>query len=137
MTDPQYALSIRQPWAWAILHAGKDIENRSWPAPRWMIGQRFWVHVSKWWRPEDVQEDAEDAIDLARIRGVEPPRVTLRMLREQTGGIIGSARLVGCVTRSTSPWFVGPVGFVLADREPCEFRPCKGKLGFWRVEMQA
>ena len=24
------ALSIRQPWAWAILHAGKDIENRSW-----------------------------------------------------------------------------------------------------------
>jgi hypothetical protein len=22
------ALSIRQPWAWLILHAGKDIENR-------------------------------------------------------------------------------------------------------------
>ena len=31
MTDlPDIALSIRQPWAWAILHAGKDIENRSW-----------------------------------------------------------------------------------------------------------
>lgn len=26
----QVALSIRQPWAWAILHAGKDIENRDW-----------------------------------------------------------------------------------------------------------
>ena len=24
------ALSIRQPWAWLILHAGKDIENRDW-----------------------------------------------------------------------------------------------------------
>lgn len=24
------ALSIRQPWAWLILHAGKDIENRVW-----------------------------------------------------------------------------------------------------------
>ena len=24
------ALSVRQPWAWAIIHAGKDIENRSW-----------------------------------------------------------------------------------------------------------
>lgn len=23
----QVALSIRQPWAWAILHAGKDIES--------------------------------------------------------------------------------------------------------------
>lgn len=28
---PPLALSIRQPWAWAILCAGKDIENRSWP----------------------------------------------------------------------------------------------------------
>lgn len=24
------ALTIRQPWAWAIIHGGKDIENRSW-----------------------------------------------------------------------------------------------------------
>ncbi|MCC6538545.1 MAG: ASCH domain-containing protein [Bryobacterales bacterium] len=23
-------LTIRHPWAWAILHAGKNIENRSW-----------------------------------------------------------------------------------------------------------
>lgn len=24
------ALSIRQPWAWAILHTGKSVENRDW-----------------------------------------------------------------------------------------------------------
>lgn len=24
------AITVRQPWAWAIIHAGKDIENRSW-----------------------------------------------------------------------------------------------------------
>src|SRR5438876_81719 len=24
------AISIQQPWAWAIVHAGKDIENRTW-----------------------------------------------------------------------------------------------------------
>jgi hypothetical protein len=24
------ALTIRQPWAWAIIYAGKNIENRSW-----------------------------------------------------------------------------------------------------------
>ena len=23
------ALTVRQPWAWAIIHAGKDIENRT------------------------------------------------------------------------------------------------------------
>lgn len=24
------ALSVKQPWAWAIIHAGKDIEKRTW-----------------------------------------------------------------------------------------------------------
>ena len=23
-------LTIRQPWAWAIIYGGKDVENRSW-----------------------------------------------------------------------------------------------------------
>jgi len=23
-------LSVRQPWAWAIIHGGKDVENRNW-----------------------------------------------------------------------------------------------------------
>lgn len=26
---PGIALAVRQPWAWAIIHGGKDIENRS------------------------------------------------------------------------------------------------------------
>lgn len=26
------ALSIRQPWVWAILNASKDVENRDWGA---------------------------------------------------------------------------------------------------------
>ena len=30
MDLPRKAISIRQPWAWAIVHAGKDIENRDW-----------------------------------------------------------------------------------------------------------
>ncbi len=29
VTEPMLALSIRQPWAWAVIHAGKDVENRS------------------------------------------------------------------------------------------------------------
>lgn len=30
--DPR-ALTVKQPWAWAICHAGKDVENRSHPFP--------------------------------------------------------------------------------------------------------
>lgn len=38
------AISVRQPWAWAILHAGKTIENRSWaPTYRGLL----LLHVSK------------------------------------------------------------------------------------------
>ena len=40
------AFSIRQPWAWATLHAGKDVENRSWPLPRKMVGRRVLIHAS-------------------------------------------------------------------------------------------
>jgi len=29
-TDEARVLTIRQPWAWAIIHCGNDIENRSW-----------------------------------------------------------------------------------------------------------
>jgi hypothetical protein len=38
------ALSIRQPWAWLILNAGKDIENRDWPTH---FRGRFLIHASK------------------------------------------------------------------------------------------
>lgn len=27
---PTKALSIRQPWAWLIVHGSKDVENRTW-----------------------------------------------------------------------------------------------------------
>jgi hypothetical protein len=27
---PEYALTLLQPWAWAVFHAGKDVENRIW-----------------------------------------------------------------------------------------------------------
>jgi hypothetical protein len=27
-------LTVRQPWAWAVFHAGKDVENRGWWRPQ-------------------------------------------------------------------------------------------------------
>ena len=43
MSELQRAISIRPPWAWAVVHAGKDVENRSATAPRQFksaVGQR-------------------------------------------------------------------------------------------------
>lgn len=41
------ALTVRQPWAWAIVHAGKDVENRTWRPPPAIIGQRIIIHAGK------------------------------------------------------------------------------------------
>ena len=48
------AITIRQPWAWSICHAGKRIENREWlTAPsllavaRRLVGQRFAIHAAQ------------------------------------------------------------------------------------------
>ena len=50
------ALSIRQPWAWLILNAGKDIENRSWYTS---VRGRVLIHASKGM----TLAEYEDAID--------------------------------------------------------------------------
>jgi hypothetical protein len=53
----------------------------------------------------------------------------------ERGGIVGQASLVDVVTESKSPWFKGPRGFVLKHQVPLRFRPCKGRLGFFEVEL--
>lgn len=125
--DTMIALSIRQPWAWLILHAGKDIENRSWATK---FRGRVLVHAAKGM----TQDECERAIDFAHYGC----GISLDVLRQgigamERGGIVGSVEIVDCVTRSDSPWFMGEHGFVLRDPKPLPFIPCKGKLGFFRV----
>lgn len=129
MTDlPPFALSIRQPWAWAIVNAGKDIENRSWATT--FRGQ-VCIHASKGM----TKEEFDNFVDLARAlhRSGQwtgdfiPEREAL-----SRGGIVGVAEIADCVTQSESPWFFGTYGFVLRNVQPVPFIPVKGLLGFFR-----
>jgi hypothetical protein len=108
------ALSIKQPWAWLIIHGGKDIENRKWKTK---FRGRFLVHASK-----GFDHDAA-----ARFADILPNEL-------RGGGIIGSVELVDCVSQSDSKWFEGPNGFVLKDPQPLEFKEVKGKLRFFEAE---
>lgn len=116
------ALSIRQPWAWAIIHAGKDIENRTWSARH---RGRFFVHAAKGMSHGEYDDAAED---IHRIVG---KWIVPHFDELQRGGIIGSVELIDCVTASDSPWFFGRYGFVLANPKPLPFRQSKGTLGFF------
>jgi hypothetical protein len=46
---PKLALSVRQPWAWAIIHIGKDIESRDWKSnnPNLRYRGRIALHAAK------------------------------------------------------------------------------------------
>jgi hypothetical protein len=116
------ALSIRQPWAWLIIHGGKDIENRSWHTK---FRGRFLVHASKTMTSNEFTQ----ALLFCSERGLPmPDRDDM-----QRGGIIGSVELVDSVEHSTSPWYMGDKGFVLRDPVALPFQPYKGRLQFFEV----
>jgi hypothetical protein len=118
------ALSIRQPWAWLILNASKDIENRDWPTK---FRGRVLIHASKGMTIDEYDGALYTALH-AGFRSYFPRREELAR-----GGIIGSVEIVDCVTKSDSPWFFGEFGFVLRNPKPFPFIPYRGQLGFFDV----
>lgn len=130
MSKSRIAISIRQPWAWLIIHGGKDIENRSWPTK---IRGRVYIHASKsvskmeWdnaWKY--VRQIAPDIYNKASC--------DIKSGTIERGGIIGSIDIIDCVEHSESPWFMGQYGFVLENPATLPFKPLKGKLGFFKID---
>ncbi len=122
------ALSIRQPWAWLILNAGKDIENRVWGTS---VRGRILIHAAKGM----TKEEWSDAWEFALGSGASPMAIAAGITSKtiERGGIVGSVEIVDCVTHSNSRWFNGPYGFVLRDPRPLPFLPMRGMLGFFAV----
>lgn len=131
---PRRALSIRQPWAWAILNADKDIENRSWSTSyRGPVA----IHASKGLTASEFSEFIATAHEISTVRPF-PSGLTVPPIADfSRGGIVGVVDIVDCVRRSGSPWFFGPWGFVLENARPVEFIPVRGALGFfdWRKRV--
>jgi hypothetical protein len=94
MTRPTLALSLIQPWAYAVLHLGKDIENRTWFSD---IRGPIWIAASA----QVTRRYYEQAKELiASIGGVEVPpleefardrslpRLTAREERRDPGSLL-------------------------------------------------
>jgi len=145
---PKLALSLRQPWAWMVVHGGKNLENR-----KWRTHQRggFLIHASLGMTP------AYYADAVAFARKVAPTLVVPPMESLARGGFIGQANLVDvippCCPRVGSNPAVGKLfadapcthrwhmaeqyAFVLEDIAPLPFVPFKGALQFFRVPDSA
>ena len=122
---PPIALSVRQPWAWAIIHAGKDIENRSAAAIRHgMTCRPIAIHAAK----GITQREYADASDFMAEIGIACPRPDLLT----RGAVIGLATVTDIVADSPSPWWMGPRGLVLTDARPVAPIPATGALGYFQ-----
>lgn len=123
---PTVALSIRQPWAWLIVHGPKDVENRTWPTK---FRGRFLVHAAKAFPKAD---ELDCAWQLAQASGVDIPDP----YNLDYGGIIGEATLFDCLTTCESLWHApGQWGFVLTNRKPLPFMSCRGYLNFFTPDL--
>jgi len=120
------ALTIHQPWAWAIVHGPKRIENRSWSTN---VRGWFAIHAGK-----STQSYATHHDVVSQLIGRPLPSVSDLPF----GAIVGVARLVGCsrIESIRDPWAFGPWCWQLDDVHPLERPlPCKGLQGWWSVPL--
>lgn len=125
---PPVALSVRQPWAWAIVAGFKKIENRSAGSitAGGMECRRIAIHAATGLKQDEFQWGHWRL----HRHGVRCPQPT----ELPRGAIIGAVDVVDIVSESDSEWFGGQCGLVLENAEACEPIPCVGELGYfdWR-----
>ena len=119
------ALSIRPAWAWAIVHAGKDVENRS---RRCHFRGRFLVHASL----ELTHDDFEKAVQTLAAAGEDA--IVPRPDEFAAGGFVGSVELVDVAERCDSVWHEpGAFAWMLRNPRPMPFMPYTGRRYWFHV----
>ena len=117
-------LTVRQPWAALIIHGGKDIENRSWATD--YLGPLL-IHAAK----AMTRKEYEECCQFCEEHDLESP-VRLDL---QFGGIIGKVEVTGYTMKpDVSPWFMGPIGWLVRNPVALPFVACNGRLGLWEYE---
>jgi hypothetical protein len=132
----QRVLSVKNPWAYLIMHYGKDVENRR---QQTKYRGRILIHASKTsdlyayerrWAGDEAMQKIFDSLVL-NIYEVE----------KTNGHIIGSVDLHDCVKGSQSVWaenLPGPWSqfhWLLRDPHPFSVPlQARGMLGLWTYE---
>ena len=123
--SPWKCLSIRQPYAWAVIKGVKDVENREW---RYNHLGRLYIHASlkvEAKRVDDVVARVAQHLDIPVARALADYR---RHAEKACGAIIGSVTMFGCAVSFDSYWFEGPYGFLFRDPRPLRKPiPAKGQ----------
>ncbi|GGD74091.1 hypothetical protein [Croceicoccus mobilis] len=125
---PTFAISVRQPWAYAIIHAGKDVENRVKRAIT-MGGMdqhsRLAIHAAAGMSKAEYEHARDFMVETCGVRCPHPSALV-------RGAIIGSVAVTGITKASDSKWFFGPWAIQLSEAQACLPIPCIGQLGAFR-----
>ena len=135
------ALSVVQPFAWALVNGHKDVENRTKPPPR-SLELPCWIaiHASRSALDEARHGPAAAIAARCSARGASvPPASEL-----PRGAIVGAVRVVGCAPHGDarvggSAWAIENHECWLVDRARALSAPiaCRGSLGLWRAPAEA
>jgi len=123
------AISVRQPWAWAIVQGLKPWENRP---RRFNYRGPLLIHASQAAREQDYLFGVEL---IERLTGRSPPA---RNVIER-GGIVGAVELTDCaepLAEDDGEWRgEGSFGLRLEKAIALRFRAYRGALGLFKVEL--
>lgn len=133
---PKLALSVRQPSAWAIIHGGKDIENRTIGSVRagGMKPGRICIHAAIGL----TEKEFRYLVYRFQQVGCAVPH-PLKLARR---AIIGTVKVTAIVKpgENDSPWMAKASatdqsrGLVLEDPQPIDLIPAAGALGYFAWE---
>lgn len=130
------ALTVRQPYADAIAHGAKPVENRTKPLPRKYEGVPVLLHAAK-----DQHVTGINAVDLAQFTGARITGWT-----DTRSAILAAITFMGCHQAADDRWCCRPWGQVTTRVQPEVWHweigqvtrldepvPASGALGFWTV----
>ena len=157
------ALTVHQPWAWAMCNANMRLENRTWRPPSFAANKQLALHAGKAW-------GRREKLDASALSCQLHPehKVPLGSEGYVFGSIVAVARLVGFVdldlrdgrgpysfeietskgyavvggrltpqeveSAVTNPFWKGPCGWLLADLQRLESPiPVRGQQKVWRL----
>lgn len=133
-----WAISVKQPFAIAIIHCGKFIENRTWLPKQLKIGDRLAIIASKTWYP--TYKDGRQVRWQAIERDLKICGATRIPSQEEYlfGGLIGTVAYGGAYRHRhmDTKWAMeGQYHWLLSDPQPLPFRPVKGQLGLYQIDL--
>jgi hypothetical protein len=121
MRTKRKIISVKQPWAWCIIHGGKNVENRKWKTKH---RGELWIHAGK-------QFDWEGYAWLMS-EGLPVPNDMEKFVQ---GGIIGKVHLISIVKNFVSKWSIpNKYHWILGNPEEIIFEPMNGNVGIFDYE---